>query len=169
MGFATQFVVDQVDPALAVWEPSGNVVTVHRTEQGWTADWPDEEHPPLPEPTVGWLLWHIEFWWFNAADAADKLPTRAPQHTTWSGSTAGLVAAHARWRAILERHDLDELVVGLMPEPRPFWFIAMWVNFELTKNLAEINQLKIRHANQARGPLAWMPSDRPAVNREDSS
>jgi hypothetical protein len=40
-------------------------------------DWPDEEHPPLPDATIGWLLRHIEFWWNNAADAAEGHPTQA--------------------------------------------------------------------------------------------
>ena len=146
--FARDFVVDGVDEAVALWEPSGNVVTVHRTNEEWVADWPDEERPPLPDATIGWLLWHIEYWWTNAADAAEGLPTRTPDQVRWSGSTAGLVAAYRRWRGILEKHDLNALVTGLMPEPRPFSFVAAWVNFELTKNLAEISQLKIQSANR---------------------
>lgn len=39
---------------------------------------------------------------------------------------------------------------GLVPNPRPFSFVAAWVNFELTKNLAEINQLRIQHGNRQR-------------------
>jgi hypothetical protein len=148
--FATQFVLDGVHEDLALWEPSGNVVTVHNTDDEWVADWPDEEHPPLPDATIGWLLWHIEFWWTNAADATEGQPTRAPDQVRWSGSTAGVLAAHDRWVGLLNTHDLDALVTGLMPDPRPFAFLAAWVNFELTKNLAEINQLKIQHANRQR-------------------
>lgn len=147
--FATRFVLDGVDETLALWEPSGNVVSVHRDGGEWRADWPDEEHPPLPDATIGWLLWHIEFWWSNAADAAEGLPARSPQQVRWSGSTTGVVAAHDRWLAILGTHDLDAAVEGLMPEPRPFSFVAAWVNFELTKNLSEINQLKLQHANRS--------------------
>lgn len=82
-GFATQFVVDEVDEELALWEPSGNVVAVRSTADGWVADWPDEEHPPLPDPTIGWLLWHIEWWWTRAADAADGRPTRTSDQVRW--------------------------------------------------------------------------------------
>lgn len=148
-GFATRYVVDGIDGDLALWEPSGNVVTVRREEDGWVADWPDEEHPPLPDATIGWLLWHIEWWWGNAAAAADGRQPRPPDQARWSGSTDGLRAAHARWRSVLTTGDLETLVTGLMPEPRPLWFVASWVNFELTKNLAEINQLKLRYANRA--------------------
>ena len=61
-----------------------------------------------------------------------------------------MLAAHDRWVGLLNTNDLDALVTGLMPDPRPFAFLAAWVNFELTKNLAEINQLKIQHANRQR-------------------
>lgn len=148
--FATQFVIDGVDEDLALWETSSNVVTVHSTDDGWVADWPDEEHPPLPDATIGWLLWHIEFWWSNAADAAEGHPARTPDQVRWSGSSAGMIAAHDRWLDILNTHDLDSLVTGLMPKPSPFSFVAAWVNFELAKNLAEINQLKIQHSNRQR-------------------
>jgi hypothetical protein len=114
------------------------------------ADWPDEAHRLLSDATVSWLLWHIEFWWNDAADAAEGHPTRSPEQARWSGSTAGVIAAHDRWLDILNTHDLDALVTGLMPNPRPFSFVAAWVNFELAKNLAEIDQLKIRHGNRQR-------------------
>ena len=153
-GFATRFVIGEVDRELALWEPSAHTITVHSTEDGWLADWPDEEHPPLPDATVGWLLWHIEWWWNNACDATEGRPARKPDEVVWSGSADGIVATHDRWRGILTRHDLDLPVPGLMPEPRPFWFVASWVNFELTKNLSEINQLKLQRANRPR------PSDR---------
>jgi len=146
--FATQAVLDGLDETQTLWEPSGNVVTVHHHEDGWVADWPDEEHPPLPDATIGWLLWHIEMWWTNAADATEGRPTRTPDAFRWSGSTAGVIAAHDRWLDILAHHDMDALVSGLMPAPRPFSFVASWVNFELTKNVAEINQLKIPCANR---------------------
>ena len=71
--FAVQFVLDGVQEELALWEPSTNVVTVHNAGGEWIADWPDEEHPPLPDATIAWLLWHIEFWWTNAADAAEAI------------------------------------------------------------------------------------------------
>ena len=147
-GFGTRFVVGQVDVPLALWEPSGNVVSVRQTAAGWVADWPDEERPPLPDPTIGWLLWHIEWWWNNAANAVEGRAAQTPGQARWSGSTNGLVAAHERWLSILTSCDLDASVTGLMPQPRPLWFVASWVNFELTKNLAEINQLKLQHANR---------------------
>jgi len=59
----------------------------------------------------------------------------------------GVREAGDRWRAILAHADPDAPVAGLMPQPRPLSFVASWVTFELTKNLAEINQLRIRREN----------------------
>lgn len=50
--FAGVFVIDRVSREAAVWEPSANAVTGHETDEGWVADWPDEESVPLPAATV---------------------------------------------------------------------------------------------------------------------
>lgn len=140
--FATDFVIDQVDLGLALWEISTHVCTVHETEVGWVADWPDEEGSPLPDATIAWLLWHIEWWWSDTVAMVSGRPRIAPSDHRWSGSTDGIGAAKRAWDRVLVESDLDALVRWHMPEPQPIWFIAGWVNVELTKNLAEINQLK---------------------------
>lgn len=65
------------------------------------------------------------------------------------GSTRGIVDAKTGWDQILGSGDLDRQVTGLMPSPQSLAFVAAWVNFELTKNLSEINQLLIRYDNAA--------------------
>lgn len=44
-----------------------------------------------------------------------------------------------------------------MPTPQPLWYAAAWVNVELTKNLSEINQLRIQHANAVTSPPVVSP------------
>ncbi len=146
--FAREIVIGRVSREAALWEPSANVITVHESDEGWVADWPDEESSPLPDATVGWLLWHIEWWWTDAARVCAGQAALSPAERLWSGSTDGLVAAKREWDAILHSHDLDAEVVGLMPTAQPLWYVAAWVNFGLTKDLAEINQLLTRRANQ---------------------
>jgi len=145
--FAEHVVVGEVDERLAVWEPTANVVTVHRTEEGWRADWPDEENPPIPSPTAGWVLWHIEWWWSSTIGCVDGRAPLAPEDLRWSGGTDRIGELKRTWDAILDTRDLDEQVRWLTPEPQTLGFIAAWVNFELTKNLSEISQLKLLHAN----------------------
>ena len=69
-------------------------------------------------------------------------PGVSPSAYRWSGGAGGLVAAKQAWDQIVSDADLDALVAWHMAEPQSVWFIASWVNVELTKNLAEINQLK---------------------------
>ncbi|WP_114905894.1 hypothetical protein [Ornithinimicrobium murale] len=94
--------------------------------------------------TIAWLLWHIEWWWNDTISRVNGLPPIAPQDHHWTGGTSGIVAAKEEWDHLLSTADLDRSVDWLMSEPQPLWFIASWVTVELTKNLAEINQLKIR-------------------------
>lgn len=146
--FADQHVLPQLDAELAEWEPSANTVGVHYRDGEWAADWPDESVTPLPEPTVGWLLWHIEWWWGNAARACRSEPVIGPEQHLWSGSVEGVRAAKPKWDEILRTVPADTVVSGLMPEDKPLWFVAAWVNFELTKNISEIGQLLIRRGNR---------------------
>jgi hypothetical protein len=145
--FATDFVVDQVDLELALWKPSPHVCTVHQTADGWVADWPNEEESPLPDATIAWLLWHIEWWWWDTIATVAGQPGLAPSDHRWSGGTSGLVQAKRAWDRVLAEVDLDGLVAWHLPKPQPVWFIAGWVNAELSKNLAEINQLKTLREN----------------------
>ena len=145
--FAADFVIDKIDEELALWEPSTNVCTVHRGPDGWSADWPDEDNGHLPDATIAWLLWHIEWWWADTVERVAGRPGVSPSDHEWSGGTAGLVTAKLAWDDVLAAADLDALVDWHMPEPQPLWFIAGWVNVELTKNLAEINQLKTLRDN----------------------
>ncbi|WP_289020314.1 DinB family protein [uncultured Ornithinimicrobium sp.] len=145
--FAEEFVLDQIEDDVALWQPSANVCTVHRSDGGWVADWPDEDALPLPEATIAWLLWHIEWWWSDTIARVDGRGPIAPEDHRWSGGTTGIAVAKQEWDAVLATADLDASVEWLTPEPQPLWFIASWVNVELTKNLAEINNVKCRHAN----------------------
>lgn len=144
---AEDVVLPGIDHDRCLWEPSGHVVTVRNGSDGWIADWPDEEHPPLPEVTIGWLLWHVEWWWSNAARAVRGEELLLPAEHRWSGSTKGVLDCKKRWDHVLGTGDLERQVTGLMPKPQSLAFVAAWVNFELTKNLSEINQLLIRYGN----------------------
>lgn len=149
--FAQDFVLGSIDEELAVWEPSSHVVTVHRDQQGWRADWPDEDERPIANPTIGWLLWHIEWWWSSTLSCMDGAGEVAPEDYRWSGGTDRIVELKHSWDEVLASRDLDELIRWFTPESRPFGFVASWVNFELAKNLSEINLLTMLHANRGAG------------------
>lgn len=145
--FAEEFVLGKIDQQLALWEPSTNVCTIHPKDGRWVADWPDEDRTPLPEATIAWLLWHIEWWWADTILRVNGRTPLAPEEHSWSGGTRRIAALKQQWDTVLATADLDSPVDWLMPDPQPLWFIASWVNVELTKNLTEINQMQIRQAN----------------------
>lgn len=145
--FADDFIIGRVDERAALWEPSKNVCTVHRTAEGWRSDWP-QEVPPIPDVTIGWLLWHIEWWWSDAIQRVRERTPLDPMSHQWSGGTERLSDLQADWLAILRREPLDRRIPWLTADARPFWSLAAWLNFELTKNLAEINQLQRQRRNR---------------------
>ena len=100
--------------------------------------------------TIGWLLWHVEWWWTNAVRAVEGEKLAQPGEHRWSGSTAGVLECKNRWDGVLRASDLDRWVTRLMPTPQSLAFVAAWVNFELVKNLSEINQLLVHYGNEHR-------------------
>lgn len=145
--FTDQHVFPRIDDAAAYWEPSPDCITVRQVDGRLVADWPDESAEVLPETTVAWLLWHIEWWWSNTLVVCHGGSPVAPADHDWSGSVNRIQALRDEWAGLLETTDPETVVVGLMPDPTPLWEVAGWVNFELTKNVSEIGQMLTRRAN----------------------
>lgn len=145
--FARDFIIDHVDRDLALWKPAPDSPTVHETAEGWAADWADEVDDAIcSPPTIGWLLWHIEWWWTNTLAGVHGQPEVAAEDYRWSGGTDHLTTLKARWDEVLTTQDMTRPIRWVMPEPQPLGFVASWVNFELTKNLSEINLLTMVQA-----------------------
>lgn len=151
--------LDQLVPDDLLWEPADLCWTVRPDGAGgWVPDWSDAEPDPIPVPTVAWVSWHLGWWW---SVTLDHLAGRAPRERAeigWPGSADGTVAwlrgMHDEWTAVLADADLD--VPAPFPWPpgsdRTVADTVAWVNVELTKNAAEIGQLRlIRRARRAPG------------------
>lgn len=139
-----------------LWEPARLCWTVHPTaDGGWEPDWAEQEPDPIPVPTIAWTTWHIGWWW---TVTIDHLRGRTPRERTdvrWPGDAAGSV----EWLRRL-RDDwvdvLDGLADGDLDAQATFpWHgdpsftvghTLAWVNTELTKNAAEIGQLRLVRA-----------------------
>lgn len=139
-----------------LWEPAPLCWTVRQDSSGaWRPDWADVEPDPIPVPTIGWLTWHIDWWWSTAIDHLTAAPLRARTDVTWPGSGAAamsrLRALATRWRAILTTADLQRPCVFPWGADagRTVAHTALWVNVELTKNIAEIGQLRLLRAARA--------------------
>ncbi|GAB2488233.1 hypothetical protein GCM10027030_22990 [Luteococcus sediminum] len=106
---------------------------------------PTPQHPWAPA-TIGWLLWHVEWWWTTTLAQVGNQPVTDPTDFLWSGGTDRIVELKAKWDEVLATRSMDEPISWVMPEPQPLGRVAGWLNFELAKNLAEINQTMMLHA-----------------------
>jgi DinB superfamily len=133
-----------------LWQPAALCWTVRPDSSGvWRPDWADAEPDPVPVPTIGWLTWHIDWWWSTTIDHLTAATPRDRTDITWPGSGAAaesrLRELASRWREILMTADLER--PSAFPwgtdGGRTIAHTALWVNVELTKNIAEIGQLRL--------------------------
>jgi DinB superfamily len=137
-----------------LWQPAPLCWTVRPDATNvWRPDWADAEPHPLPVPTIGWLTWHIDWWWSVTIDHLTGATPRDRTDVTWPGSGAAAVARirqlSADWREVLAN-------AGDLAAPSSFSWGAnaghtvahtvLWVNVELTKNISEIGQLRLLRA-----------------------
>ena len=135
-----------------LWEPAPLTWTVRPDANGvWRPDWADVEPDPVPVPTVAWLTWHIDWWWSTALDQLEGLAPRDRTEVTWPGPdavVARLRGLAARWRDALP--GADPVAPSAFPwgagTDHTVAHTALWVNVELTKNVAEIGQLRLLRA-----------------------
>lgn len=130
-----------------LWRPAQRGPHLVEEPDGvWRADWPDHEGYDLGPPSIGWVTWHICFWWAMVRDHSFGTATLTREAVTWPGSAdrvRATIQAHAAdWRAALEALTEDQLTSAERTRwpftGRPFADVAAWVNIELTKNAAEL-------------------------------
>jgi hypothetical protein len=134
---------------MCTWSPDAQSWTVHRDATGWwRADWSHTEPLDAPAPSVGWLTWHLIWWWSNVQTVLDGGTAAEPATQGWPGTAAATVAVlrdlAEMWADRLESltpEGLDAPVRYPWPEPRPLAYLLSWVNLELMKNVAEIGEV----------------------------
>jgi hypothetical protein len=140
-----------------LWQPARLCWTVRPDATGvWRPDWADTEPEPVPVPTIGWLTWHIQWWWSVAVDHLTGAMPRDRADVMWPGNGPAAVvhlrelAAH--WRELLMTMTAEDLA---RPSSFPWGADAgrtvahtvLWANVELTKNISEIGQLRLLRAS----------------------
>ncbi|MGP3966274.1 DinB family protein [Streptomyces sp. 6N223] len=153
--------LDRLAPEDFLWEPAPHCWTVRRDATGaWVPDWAETEPEPVPVPTIGWLSWHIGWWWSTAVAHARGRTPRAREEITWPGdgnaAIAWLRGLREEWLAALVGLTDAELdATAPLPWQRdPEHTVAHmtgWVNAELMKNAAEIGQLRLLRAAREAG------------------
>jgi hypothetical protein len=152
-----EYHLERLEPDDYLWEPVAHCWTVRRTDDGtWVPDWAETEPDPVPVPTIGWLSWHIGWWWGVAVDHAHGRTPRERSDVTWPGAGEPTVewlrGLREDWLVAMDRFtgaDLD--AVAPFPWPNdPGYTVAhmvAWVNAELMKNVAEIGQLRLQRVS----------------------
>jgi len=133
-----------------LWEPAPGAWTVRPGADGrWRPDWAEPEPDPAPATSIGWLTWHLSWWWGTLLAHATGDPVPAREDVFWPGSAAATVAEltrlHAEWSVLLATTDPERLIGYPWPEPRRFAQAAAWANLELMKNVAEIGAMRHLH------------------------
>ena len=136
---------------VCLWEAAAGACSVRKSHDGiWHPDWSDVEPDPVPTVTVGWLTWHLIWWWSSVLAAVRGDAPVIRDEVAWPGSAAEVLrrlnGLHAAWRAVLEglaACDLDRPTAYPWPEPRPLRLTIAWVNGELMKNVAEIGYARL--------------------------
>jgi len=138
-----------------LWRPGGVGPHIRRQSDGsWRADWPERESYDAGPPSIGWMLWHMGFWWSMAIDHAFGAAALTREEFAWSGDAAEAVrrirALAEQWRSQLERMTADDFRSHERARwpfrDRPFADIAAWANLELMKNASEIGYCRFLFA-----------------------
>ncbi|MER5225766.1 DinB family protein [Streptomyces flaveus] len=154
-----EYHLERLEPEDFLWEPTPYCWTVRPDADGtWVPDWAETEPEPVPVPTIGWLTWHIGWWWSVTVDHAQGRTPRERIEITWPGDGTAAVewlrGLRGDWLAVLDRlTDTDLDATAPFPWPNdPEHTIAhmlAWVNAELMKNATEIGQLRLLRAASA--------------------
>ncbi|MEU6999829.1 DinB family protein [Nonomuraea sp. NPDC046570] len=148
--------VKDLDDAICLWEPEPGCWTVRPDGQGrWVADWEVPEPDPVPTLSIGWVTWHIGFWWTTTLGHCFGTGAPPREEITWPGTAAATIdwlgELNDGWRAgLLQLTDADldstERTAGLpWGQEQTLANTAGWLNIELTKNVAELGLLRLLH------------------------
>ncbi|WP_433755447.1 DinB family protein [Nocardia sp. CA-135398] len=148
-----EFHLERMEQDDFLWEPAGLTWTMRPDETGdWVPDWADAEPDPIPVPTIGWISWHIGWWWSVTIDHLRGHTPRDRTEITWPGPGPATIdwlrSLHKNWLAVLDHADLDAPTTFPWqndPDKSVAHTIA-WVNAELMKNATEIGQLRLLRA-----------------------
>ncbi|WP_405676176.1 DinB family protein [Streptomyces sp. NBC_01511] len=148
-----------------LWEPSPDCWTVRPNAEGdWVADWQVPEPDPVPSTSIGWLTWHIGYWWTTTLTHCFGAGAPPRESIHWPGTadttTAWLHSLKDSWRTeLLQLTDAEldstDRTKGLpWGENVELVHVASWLNFELAKNVAEIGLVQRTYQASTRAAAA---------------
>lgn len=154
----TSYHLEGLTTEACLWRPASVGLHVHRDADGtWRADWPESEGYDIGPPSLGWLTWHLGFWWSMVLDHSLGDATLTREQVRWPGDADGvrawISAAKERWMAMLAELTDEQLRSSERTrwplQDRPFGDVVAWATVELTKNAAEIGYARFLYAVRA--------------------
>ena len=150
----TSYHLDTLTTEECLWRPASVGLHVHREGDTWWADWPDREDYDIGPASIGWLTWHLGFWWSMVLNHSQGDGSLTREAVVWPGRAQGvrdwLGGLHGEWRgfiAQLSDDDLESPQRSRWPlRECPFGDIVAWANVELRKNAAEIGYARFLYA-----------------------
>lgn len=154
---ADEVQLPRLTDAMCLWQPHPESWTVHRTpDERWLPEWAHEDPVEPPPPSIGWLSWHVIWWWSDALSVLRGWQPSPRGDVAWPGTAESAVAEIRRiaqeWREVIEQLSDAAARVPVAfpwPDPRPLIYTVFWVNMELMKNVAEIGEIANLFANQS--------------------
>lgn len=154
-----EYHLERLEPEDFLWEPAADHWTVRPGADGtWVPDWADAEPDPVPVPTIGWVSWHIGWWWSVTIDHARGRALRERTDVVWPGDAQAAIewlrGLRDDWISVLDALTSDDLdaQARFPQQDDPQYTVAhmvAWVNSELMKNVSEIGQLRMIRAASA--------------------
>ncbi|MEV6278620.1 DinB family protein [Nocardia sp. NPDC051832] len=151
-----EYHLERLETADFLWEPAELCWTLRQDESGvWVPDWADAEPDPIPVPTIGWVSWHIGWWWTVTIDHLRHRPIHDRAEVEWPGPGSAAVDwlrdLRTEWSQLLDQiSEADLAAAATFPWPddpgKSVAHTVAWVNAELMKNAAEIGQLRLLRA-----------------------
>lgn len=153
----TQYHLESLTTEECLWRPAEKGLHVWRGEDGlFRADWPEDEGYGLGPSSIGWLTWHLGFWWQMVIDHTFGAGTLQREAVRWPGSAeavrAWIEGLHATWTR--ELSALDDAALRsterarwpFPPNTQPLMDVVAWANVELTKSASEIGYARFLYA-----------------------
>lgn len=154
------FHLSDLTDAECLWRPTPQGLHVFPDVGVWRAGWPESEGYDQGPPSIGWLTWHIGFWWSTVLDRCFGSGSLRREDVFWPGTADGvrewLDGLHREWTLRLSDLTDEQLASTDLTrwplQDRPFAELWGWLNLELMKNAAEIGYCRfLYHGRGSRG------------------
>ena len=140
-----------------LWRPGREGPHIFQDESGnWRGDLPKREDYDIGPPSIGWVTWHVIFWWSMVLNHSFGDQTLQLKDIT---SPDGVDALRTRilelgneWVEAVQTLDGKEMMATTKTrwpfQNKPFSAVVGWVNMELMKNTAELGYIRFLHSQR---------------------